>query len=256
MKRYNKMRVVRRFLDALKVDSISSEVLPEILHALRALSLCKTAHLNHRDIATFITYALHDDRASQSANPLLKTPRNRSTSIKLSSPRLITPELLPDHPAQPGSVNRVLASVLLKPTRRFFVALRPIHTSSALISKYPHVGSFIFWQSLILALWALRFRSYPEHLWKYQVSNRSLPRRTMASQHCKLDCGVTGDLQGYGWDVLPSYLVVRSFLNRMLKNSPSSTSWKHSCSKESLRYDILRSSQQYPACWKQVSEPL
>ncbi|THW23968.1 beach-domain-containing protein [Aureobasidium pullulans] len=92
MKRYNKMRVVRRFLDALKVDPISSDVLPEILHALRALSLCKTAHLNHRDIATFITYALHDDRALQSANPLLRTPRNRSTSIKSPSPRLITPE--------------------------------------------------------------------------------------------------------------------------------------------------------------------
>ncbi|KAG9946823.1 beach-domain-containing protein, partial [Aureobasidium melanogenum] len=92
MKRYNKMRVVRRFLDALKVDPISAEVLPEVLHALRALSLCKTAHLNHRDIATFITYALHDDRALQSTNPLLRTPRNRSTSIKLSSPRLATPE--------------------------------------------------------------------------------------------------------------------------------------------------------------------
>ncbi|KAI5201148.1 beach-domain-containing protein [Aureobasidium subglaciale] len=92
MKRYNKMRVVRRFLDALKVDSISSEVLPDILHALRALSLCKTAHLNHRDIATFITYALHDDRAIQSANPLLRTPRNRSTSIKSLTPRLVTPE--------------------------------------------------------------------------------------------------------------------------------------------------------------------
>ncbi|KAG9719888.1 beach-domain-containing protein, partial [Aureobasidium melanogenum] len=92
MKRYNKMRVVRRFLDALKVDPVSTEVLPEVLHALRALSLCKTAHLNHRDIATFITYALHDDRALQSTNPLLRTPRNRSTSIKLSSPRLTTPE--------------------------------------------------------------------------------------------------------------------------------------------------------------------
>jgi len=105
MKRYNKMRVVRRFLDALKVDSISSEVLPEILHALRALSLCKTAHLNHRDIATFITYALHDDRALQSANPLLRSPRNRSTSIKLSSPRLITPEALSPNSGSPGTAR-------------------------------------------------------------------------------------------------------------------------------------------------------
>jgi hypothetical protein len=95
IKRFNKMRLVRRFLDALKVDPISSEVLPEILHALRALCLCKTTHLNHRDLATFITYALHDDRAVQSANSTLKTPRKRSAaSLKTLSPRLPTHEAM------------------------------------------------------------------------------------------------------------------------------------------------------------------
>ncbi|KAI4729600.1 beach-domain-containing protein [Aureobasidium sp. EXF-10728] len=113
MKRYNKMRVVRRFLDALKVDPISPEVLPEILHALRALSLCKTAHLNHRDIATFVTYALHDDRALQSTNPLLKTPRNRSASIKLHSPRMVAPETFsPSSPSESPSTARLSQSSL------------------------------------------------------------------------------------------------------------------------------------------------
>ncbi|GAB7347328.1 hypothetical protein MBLNU459_g4272t1 [Dothideomycetes sp. NU459] len=93
IKRFNKMRVVRRTLDALKADRVTPEVLPEILHTLKSLCVCKNSHLNHRDIATFITYALQDERAMQSATPLLgKGMRQGSMAGQFAaSPRIKVP---------------------------------------------------------------------------------------------------------------------------------------------------------------------
>lgn len=76
-------------LDALKADRVTSEVLPEIVHALKSLCVCKNAHLNHRDIATFITYALQDERAAHSnASSLAKGMRHGSMAGQsTASPR-------------------------------------------------------------------------------------------------------------------------------------------------------------------------
>ncbi|KAL1303652.1 hypothetical protein AAFC00_007008 [Neodothiora populina] len=89
MKRFNRNRIVRKLLDALKVDGVTSEVLPHILHALKSICLCRSSHLNHREIATFITFALHDDQALSRGSPsMAKVVR----SISIRGPRASTPD--------------------------------------------------------------------------------------------------------------------------------------------------------------------
>lgn len=91
--------ILRKLLDALKVDSITSEVLPEILHALRAISLCRTSHLGHRDIVTFITYALHDEKAFQpTMSSAVRSPRNgRLRTTRGSAPEPPSREITANH---------------------------------------------------------------------------------------------------------------------------------------------------------------
>lgn len=84
--------IVRKLLDALKIDRVTSDVLPYILDALKSISLCKTSHLGHRDIVTFITYALHDEQAFPSAvSSVSKITRNGS----IRSPRPETASRMP-----------------------------------------------------------------------------------------------------------------------------------------------------------------
>lgn len=98
-KRLMKMRIVRKLLDALKIDPITPEALPELLAALEALTLCSTAHTVHRDVATFIAYSLQHERAmpTMALAPFKRPHRssvvNRSASVRLSASPLNTPGL-------------------------------------------------------------------------------------------------------------------------------------------------------------------
>ncbi|PSR76926.1 beige/BEACH domain-containing protein [Coniella lustricola] len=72
-RRLQRMRIVKRLLDALKAETMSEDVLPHFLAAFESLIRCNFSTEVHRTIALFITYTFHS-----SANSQPRTPRPSS----------------------------------------------------------------------------------------------------------------------------------------------------------------------------------
>lgn len=81
-KRLLKTRTVRRLLDALKGESVSTAAFPKFRGAFKALLGCGMKEDYHRCIALFIAYALYDSRA-QSKRPTI----SKQGSLRVSSNR-------------------------------------------------------------------------------------------------------------------------------------------------------------------------
>ncbi|KAI9676047.1 MAG: hypothetical protein M1817_000790 [Caeruleum heppii] len=75
-KRLLRMRIVRRLLEALKAETISSNVLPHFLKAFAALLRSDMSSEMLRSTALFITYALHKDSVTK------RDPSDASIKIK------------------------------------------------------------------------------------------------------------------------------------------------------------------------------
>lgn len=70
-RRLLRMRIIKRLLDAMKVETVSEEILPYFLKSFESLVRCNYNAEVHRSLALYITYALH---SPASAN-LSRTPR-------------------------------------------------------------------------------------------------------------------------------------------------------------------------------------
>lgn len=112
------------------MDHVTSDVLPEILQALRAICLCRSAHLNHRDIATFITYALHDERALQSS------AHTNSRSARSGSIRTPHRRSSPEHPDM-GEERLTKAEIGISVLKMYAAALSA-WDSNSLIRRFDH----------------------------------------------------------------------------------------------------------------------
>ncbi|RFU32414.1 hypothetical protein B7463_g3946, partial [Scytalidium lignicola] len=91
-RRLFRMRIVKRFLDALKAEAFSEEVMPSFIEALTNLVKCNMTAEVLRSLALFITYAFHQPTGSNSRTPKLQygtlPSRSNTTSPKSTRPAL------------------------------------------------------------------------------------------------------------------------------------------------------------------------
>ncbi|KAH8816858.1 hypothetical protein F5884DRAFT_237214 [Xylogone sp. PMI_703] len=88
-RRLFRMRIVKRFLDALKAETFSQEVMPSFLEALTTLVKCNMTAEVLRSLALFITYSFHQPTGSNARTPKLQygTLLNRSNTASPKSAR-------------------------------------------------------------------------------------------------------------------------------------------------------------------------
>ncbi|PQE33629.1 beige BEACH domain-containing protein [Rutstroemia sp. NJR-2017a WRK4] len=72
-RRLFRMRIVKRFLDALKAETFVAEVFPSFIEALTSLVKCNMTSEVFRSLALFITYAYHKPTSSASRTPKTST---------------------------------------------------------------------------------------------------------------------------------------------------------------------------------------
>lgn len=136
-------------LDALKVDSVTAEVLPCILQALRSISLCRNSHISHRDFATFITYALHDEQA---LGPMLSSTKSaRSASVRTAR----TPTL--DNATPPAALQSV-DSFLSKRE----IGTRVLETYAQVLCAYDNVALIKKFDLQVPPRWLLQLACEPD----------------------------------------------------------------------------------------------
>jgi WD40 repeat protein len=68
-KRLSRMRVLKKFMEALKSEDFSEDSAALMMPTLKTLLESNTAHTLYRDFAMFITYGLHDERAMPVGQP-------------------------------------------------------------------------------------------------------------------------------------------------------------------------------------------
>ncbi|KFY04795.1 hypothetical protein O988_00508 [Pseudogymnoascus sp. VKM F-3808] len=71
-KRLARMRIVKRFLDALKAETFSPDIFPGFLEAFTVLVLGNLNPEVHRSLALFVTYSFHKPSTSASRTPKAK----------------------------------------------------------------------------------------------------------------------------------------------------------------------------------------
>ncbi|KAF2492671.1 beach-domain-containing protein [Lophium mytilinum] len=98
VKRFIRIRVVKRLMDALKGESFSREVFPHFLEAFKILVQSNLNGENSRYLALFVTYALHDNRSFSKRTLRPKASamrlRNKVTAVSItptSTPRSASP---------------------------------------------------------------------------------------------------------------------------------------------------------------------
>lgn len=92
--------VVKRLTDALKGEQFTSETFPLFLHAFKALLHINFNGENARSLSLFVTYALHDSRASYAKRQL--RPKASSMRLRRGTPPNLTPTITP-RSASPSS---------------------------------------------------------------------------------------------------------------------------------------------------------
>ena len=75
--------IIKRFLDALKGENFSPEVLPHFMAAFRALMKCSHSPDTWRSLALFVTFALQDDRAFRSSS--LHRSKSNALQVRVKS---------------------------------------------------------------------------------------------------------------------------------------------------------------------------
>ncbi|TAQ86218.1 hypothetical protein B7494_g5457 [Chlorociboria aeruginascens] len=80
-----RMRIVKRFLDALKAETFSRDVLPSFMEALISLVKCNMSAEVFRSLALFVTYSYHIPTSSFSRTPRLGSGTLPSRSSTIST---------------------------------------------------------------------------------------------------------------------------------------------------------------------------
>ncbi|KAH6644291.1 hypothetical protein C7974DRAFT_383272 [Boeremia exigua] len=100
-KRFHRIRVVKRLTDALKGETFTSQTFPLFVEAFKALLHINFNGENARSLSLFVTYALHDSRASYAKRTL--RPKASTLRLRRGTPPSLTPTLTP-RSASPSSV--------------------------------------------------------------------------------------------------------------------------------------------------------
>ncbi|CZR63760.1 probable beige protein homolog [Phialocephala subalpina] len=80
-RRLLRMRIVKRFLDALKAETFSQDVFPSFMEALHCLVKCNMTSEVFRALALFVTYAYHKPTSSSAS----RTPKGLSGTLPVRS---------------------------------------------------------------------------------------------------------------------------------------------------------------------------
>ncbi|KAH8594032.1 hypothetical protein B0O99DRAFT_514458 [Bisporella sp. PMI_857] len=83
-RRLYRMRIVKRFLDALKAEAFSQDIFPNFMEALKSLVQCNMTAEVFRSLALFVTYAYH-----KSANPVSRATHKGSPTTLPSRSKTI-----------------------------------------------------------------------------------------------------------------------------------------------------------------------
>ncbi|KAL5404766.1 hypothetical protein PMIN03_008902 [Paraphaeosphaeria minitans] len=98
-KRFQRIRVVKRLTDALKGEPFTPQIFPLFLEAFKVLLQANFNGESSRSLSLFVTYALHDSRASYVKRPLRPKPSTRR--LRKTAPPTLTPRDTP-RSASPG----------------------------------------------------------------------------------------------------------------------------------------------------------
>ena len=118
-KRLARMRVLKRLVEALKIEEVPQDCLSPLLTALRALTDAGPAHNSYKDLAMYIAFGLHDERAQQSRSvksiaSAVKIRQRAVSWARRGSSRPTTPGGLPAQPARPFVTRQELAVHILQ----------------------------------------------------------------------------------------------------------------------------------------------
>jgi hypothetical protein len=118
-KRLARMRVLKRLVEALKVEEVPQDCIGPLLTALRALTDAGPAHNSYKDLAMYIAFGLHDERAQQS-RPVksiasaVKIRQRAASWARRGSSRPSTPGGLQQPPTRPFVTRQELAIHILE----------------------------------------------------------------------------------------------------------------------------------------------
>ncbi|KAH7366589.1 hypothetical protein BKA66DRAFT_470544 [Pyrenochaeta sp. MPI-SDFR-AT-0127] len=93
-KRFHRIRVVKRLTDALKGENFTPQTFKLFLEAFKALLQINFNGENARSLSLFVTYALHDSRASYAKARTLR-PRASALRLRKGTPPTLTPGSTP-----------------------------------------------------------------------------------------------------------------------------------------------------------------
>lgn len=91
--------MVKRLTDALKGETFTPQTFPLFLEAFKVLLQINFNGENARSLSLFVTYALHDNRASYAKRTL--RPKGSTLRLRKATPPTITPNSTP-RSASPG----------------------------------------------------------------------------------------------------------------------------------------------------------
>ncbi|KFY47299.1 hypothetical protein V494_00054 [Pseudogymnoascus sp. VKM F-4513 (FW-928)] len=86
-KRLARMRIVKRFLDALKAETFFADIFPAFVEALTVLVLGNLNPEIHRSLALFVTYSFHKPSTSASRTPRAKFGTVNNPRLGSSTPK-------------------------------------------------------------------------------------------------------------------------------------------------------------------------
>ncbi|SMY22914.1 unnamed protein product [Zymoseptoria tritici ST99CH_1A5] len=109
-KRFIRMRIIKRLVEALKAEDISEQSAKLMMVALKTLLGPGSSHGFYRDLAMFVAYALHDDRAMPIA-PTRTLSRAVSRRSRVGS---VTKSARSPRPTTPGGGPQQVKAVLPK----------------------------------------------------------------------------------------------------------------------------------------------
>ncbi|KAF2867316.1 hypothetical protein BDV95DRAFT_502883 [Massariosphaeria phaeospora] len=112
-KRFHRIRVVKRLTDALKGEVFTPQTFPLFLETFRVLLQINFNGENARSLSLFVTYALHDSRASYAKRTL--RPKASTLRLRRGTPPFMSPGSTPraSSPGQdtPGPLGLSLADL-------------------------------------------------------------------------------------------------------------------------------------------------
>ncbi|PVI05394.1 beach-domain-containing protein [Periconia macrospinosa] len=154
-KRFHRIRVVKRLTDALKGESFTHQTLPLFLAAFKVLLQTNFNGENSRSLSLFVTYALHDSRASYAKRTL--RPKASTVRLRRGTPPNLTPGATPrsQSPGQDPSLPPGL------PLAELGIAV--LRLLAELLCDHSNVGEIIRFAKNVTGKWLLYLLAEQDH---------------------------------------------------------------------------------------------